>query len=151
MLLKLGGVIVALRREPDLVLPDGEIPVPVYLRAGPCSQVWDPVRPAVPDEWPNFAVRVHVNYRNVLRGWLEVNHLQRDDARLPECLRKSHGPWPFIATEPERMARILAWRGLPPDWTPTPAPEPLRRLKNRRPYGDPLPPDVVAILRIQGD
>jgi hypothetical protein len=135
------------RPAPVPVLPDGAIAVPEFLVAGCCSEVWDPDRPSVPDEFPDYAVRAMCRYRDALRAFLLTNELERTDPRLPESLRATNGCWSFkylAEHNPQRLADVLESRQLPSDWQPTPAPKPL--LTPWR-YGT-IPPAVAAIVRL---
>ena len=123
--------------------------VPDYLRAGPCGQVWAPNEyRRVVDEtsWLDYVVACSHRFRNARGAWFQAHGIdrQRPDADVPEVLTMGSAPWSFeTARDRGTLSGILARRGLPADWVPTPAPKMLMDLPM---YGDPSPA-VAALLR----
>jgi hypothetical protein len=107
--------------------------VPECLRAGPCIEVWAHGRTGPGFEAPWWAARrAYLNARDL---WREAHGIDdRDYARLPDVLKRSSRPWSFayLSQEPERLAQILRYYDLPPDWQPTPAPPEWRTTTPRR-------------------
>ncbi len=137
-----GGVTVPRRRPVTAVHDPALLTAPDYLLAGPCVEVWTPERPRV-GEWPDYAVRCWTRARNARAAWLAVHGLKRDDPRVPDALRRGGGAWSFRhAAATGTLPGLLARRGLPPDWQPSPAPTVLMTLP---PYG-PVPPAARRIL-----
>lgn len=104
--------------------------LPDYLAAGRCLEVWAPGLPwdhPPPTEAP------------VVRGWGLPLAMHRWSWARDEWLREQglsdvhrsqwprrlhdHRPWSFARHQADgRLAQMLIARGLPSDWTPTPAP-----------------------------
>ena len=102
-----------MRRRPSApVTPERVGDMPVELRAGPCIEVWSPKGD------PFEAWRRHSEVR---RRYLAAAGLRlADHDQLPYALR-AVVPWSFMylaARAPDRLAEMLARRGLPPDWFP---------------------------------
>ncbi len=90
--------------------------VPDCLRAGRCVEVWD-----LAGHSPITAWRRHARAR---QRWLDLREVGLwEHARMPAVLRCG-GPWSYreLARGPALLADQLHRMGLPPDWTPTPAP-----------------------------
>lgn len=119
--------------------------MPLFLLAGPCVELWCPERTPA-DEWSDYAVTTWTRARNARRAWLELRGLNRNDESVPLPLRQASTPWSFdwlAGHDPDRLARMLADRGLPADWEPTPVPAPLLTL----PRLGPPPPRAVELLK----
>lgn len=129
-----GGIVAGRRAAPAPVKPD-QLPVPDFLLAGPCCEVWCPERTPT-DEWSEYSVKVWTRARNARRAWLELRGLDRSDESVPLPLRQASTPWSFdwlAGHDPDRLARMLADRGLPASWQPTPAPPLLLDLPRQGP------------------
>lgn len=97
--------------------------VPECLLAGPCIEVWDPTR--------RDLLCAFTAHRQAVRLWLSRHRIgPAEYERHPDGIKRMGTPWSYdilAATAPERLAVTLAWRGLPADWRPTPAPAELGR------------------------
>lgn len=124
----------ARRRPPAAETDPAQLWTPDYLLAGRCNEVWAAdLLPQVRDEpsWLTFTVAVSHRYRNARTAWFHCHDLDArgQDPRVPAVLAQGGSPWSFrAAVERGDVADILERRGLPPDWTPTPAPPLLRSL-----------------------
>ncbi len=134
----------ALRRSP--VVPRDPDPYwcPDFVLAGPCQETWYPEGPPVSaEEWPSYSVTLWRRARNARTAWIEVHGLERGDPRIPLPLQQGGSPWSYrVWLERGLLPGMLARRGLPIDWIPTPAPRILFDLPN---YG-PIPEAAAALL-----
>ncbi len=138
----------ARRRPPEAPPEPVELWIPDYLRCGPCVEVWTPEKPPVgAAEWPYYSIKCWSRFRSAQSAWYKTHGLDQGDARdlrVPWTLRTGQSDWSYRAwAERGLLADLLARRGLPADWFPTPAPKMLMDLPL---YGDPSPA-VAALLR----
>ncbi len=140
----------ARRRPPE---PNSTPPPALGLRWHPALAVgrnietWCPDLAEMDDE--DRMVKSWTRHRNAVRAWKSLTEdvwSQHPDL-LPRWARGSLGrPWSYRflrERRPDRLAQLLHDRGLPADWSPTPAPRPLRELM---PYGPPSPTAVALLI-----
>ncbi len=86
---------------------------PECLAVGACIEVWDAQGRSGITAWRR--------HRDAVRRWREDHGLRHEE--LPPALR-SGSPWSYdyLTAEPDRLAQRLRAYGLPPDWSPSPAP-----------------------------
>lgn len=104
--------------------------VPDCLRAGVCIEVWASDGGAPCPEWSDPATHAWYVARRRYKDAVELYRQRHgigdnEFGRLPFPLKCGAIPWSFgflAATDPDRLAQQLDFRGLPQDWQPTPAP-----------------------------
>lgn len=112
----------ARRRAPDRSAVDVDADdMPAALLVGACVELWAPdVASEHPLELHRRQSAAH-RYRDARAEWLASVGVGADDP-TPEPLRSVPlRPWSFaylLEHDPDRLAEVLATRGLPPGWTP---------------------------------
>lgn len=108
------------RQPPE---PETEaVDVPEALRAGACIEVWT----AATSVGEGFidTYQAHGDARSRFIRSLGLGE-RAPYRQLPAGLRVPTSPWSFaeqLAKDPRALAERLDRHGLPPDWTPSPAP-----------------------------